>query len=92
VTLLYNSLQSVANQGLANSLFHLFIVIYIVVRSLVVGDLVEEQTPKSHPYYRFFKHINSIITNVQRQPNTREIREAEFPLFPKSSHSVDIFS
>jgi len=34
-------LQSVANQGLANSLFQPFTVIYLDVRSLIVGDLVE---------------------------------------------------
>jgi hypothetical protein len=40
ITLLYNSLQSVANQGLANNLFQHFTVIYLDVRSLIAGDLL----------------------------------------------------
>ena len=42
--LLYNSLQSAANQAKANSLIQHFTVILLVVRSLIVGDLVLIQT------------------------------------------------
>jgi len=35
-------LQSVANQVLVNSLFQHFTVIYLDVRSLIVGDLIEK--------------------------------------------------
>ena len=35
-------MQSVTNQGLANKLFQPFTVIFLVVRSLIVGDLVEK--------------------------------------------------
>jgi hypothetical protein len=41
--LLYNSLQSVANQAIVNSIIQHFKVIYLDVRSLIVGDLVENQ-------------------------------------------------
>jgi hypothetical protein len=50
LTLLYNSLQSVANQGLENSFFQPFTVIYLDVRSLIVGDLVEILSKKTSPY------------------------------------------
>jgi hypothetical protein len=44
VHLLYDSLQSIANQGLAKSLYQHFKVIYLDVRSMIVGDLVENIT------------------------------------------------
>ena len=51
VNLLYNSFQSVANQGLANNLFQPLTVIYLDVRSLNVGDLIEKNTIMSKPYF-----------------------------------------
>ena len=44
VNLLYNSLQSVANQVLAKCLLQHFKVIYPDVRSMIVGNLVENIT------------------------------------------------
>ena len=44
VDLLYNSLQSIANQKLAKIFFQHFKVIYPDVRYMIVGDLVENIT------------------------------------------------
>jgi hypothetical protein len=51
--LLYNTLQSVYNQGLANYLFQYFTVIYLDVRSLIVGDLVENLTTTTPPLFPY---------------------------------------
>ena len=44
VNLLYNSLQSIANQALVKCLLQHFKVIYPDVRSMIVGNLVENIT------------------------------------------------
>jgi len=54
-------LQSIANQAIENSFIQYFKVIYLDVRSLIVGDLVKNQITRIKPYF----HINNILTNFQ---------------------------
>ena len=72
-------MQSVANQGLVNRLFQPFTVIYLVVRSLIVWDLVDNLKPHEPALISLINLIDSLVIDfVVWNLNLTDYTKGEF--------------